>query len=196
MSKLIIPNITTLSYLVSCDSYANISNALEIWIKFTSYFSKEEVEYVNKFDEIPIDLIQVDELEKYLEIKKRMKLSKLLIKYKSRDCTQIEHDVVLDYMNNTSLTELVNSRLTEEEKNNAYSFLGNLETKSDLKKYIESKNGNYTELSIYDAYILYIAKEKLYNMRQSELNKKIRNDQIERGANLKKNLIKDFGHII
>ena len=46
MGKIIIPNTTTLLYPVSCDSYANVSNALEIWIKFTSYFSKEEIEYI------------------------------------------------------------------------------------------------------------------------------------------------------
>lgn len=194
MGKIIIPNTTTLSYPVSCDSYANVSNALEIWIKFTSYFSKEEIEYINELNQLPIYLIQADKIQKYLKIRERMELSKLLIKYKNRKCTQEEHDKVVDYMQNTSLRILVNSRVSEEEKKKVSLFLNDFETIGYLKKYIESKGNDYTELSIYDAYILFYAKEKLYNIEQSELNDKIRNEKIERASSLKKSLTKDYGH--
>ena len=133
MGKIIIPNITTLSYPVSCDSYANVSNALEIWIKFTSYFSKEEIEYINELNQLPIYLIQADKIQKYLKIRERMELSKLLIKYKNRKCTQEEHDKVVDYMQNTSLRNLVNSRVSEEEKKKVSLFLNDFETIEDLK---------------------------------------------------------------
>lgn len=194
MSKIIIPKAITLLYPVSCDSYANDSNALEVWIKFTSYFSKEEIDYINELNQFPIYLIQVDKIQKYLKIRERMELSKLLIKYENRDCTQDEHDKVVDYMQNTSLSNLVNSRVSEEEKEKASLFISGFETKDDLKKYIESKDDNYTELSIQYAYILFYAKEKLYNIRQSELNDKIKNGQIERNLSLKKSLARDYGH--
>ena len=194
MGKIIIPNTTTLSYPVSCDSYANVSNALEIWIKFTSYFSKEEIEYINELNQLPIYLILADKIQKYLKIREKMELSKLLIKYKNRKCTQEEHDKVVDYMQNTSLRNLVNSRVSEEEKEKVSLFLNDFETIGDLKKYIESKDNDYTELSIHDAYILFYAKEKLYNIEQSELNDKIRNEKIEKASSLKKSLIRDYGH--
>lgn len=194
MSKIIIPKAVTLLYPVSCDSYANVSNALEVWIKFTSYFSKEEIDYINELNQFPIYLIQVDKIQKYLKIRERMELSKLLIKYENRDCTQDEHDKVVDYMQNTPLSNLVNSRVSEEEKEKASLFISGFETKDDLKKYIESKDDNYTELSIQDAYILFYAKEKLYNIKQSELNDKIKNGQIERNSSLKKSLTRDYGH--
>lgn len=123
-----------------------------------------------------------------------MELSKLLIKYKNRKCTQEEHDKVVDYMQNTFLRNLVNSRVSEEEKKKVFLFLNNFETIRDLKKYIESKGNDYTELSIYDAYILFYAKEKLYNIEQSEINDKIRNEKIERASSLKKSLTRDYGH--
>ena len=133
MGKIVIPNTTTLSYPVSCDSYANLSNVLEIWIKFTSYLSKEEFEYINELNQLPIYLIQTDKIQKYLKIREKMELSKLLIKYKNRKCTQEEHDKVVYYMKNTSLKNLVNSRVSEEEKKKVSLFLNDFETIEDLK---------------------------------------------------------------
>lgn len=52
---------------------------------------------------------------------------------------------------------------------------------------------NYNNLTLVDAYILYEVKEIRYNKKTDELNNKIRNDQIERQINLKKNLVKDYG---
>lgn len=193
MGRIVIPDNTNLSYPVSCDSYANVRNALEIWIKFTG-LSKEEIDYINELNQFPIYLIDVDKIKKYLRIRERIEISKLLIKYKNKDCTQEEHDKVLDYMHNTSLRNLVNSRLSEEEKKKVRLILNDFETIDDLKKYIESKDNDYTELNIYDAYILFYAKEKLYSIEQIELNDKIRNEQIERASNLKKSLIRDYGH--
>lgn len=180
MSKIVLPNSTNLSYAVTCDSYANVHNALEIWIKFTG-LSKEEIDFINELNQFPIYLIDVDKIQKYLKIRERIELTKLLIKYKNRKCTQEEHDKVVDYMQNTSLRNLVNSGVSEEEKKKASLFLNDFETIGDLKKYIESQENDYTELSIYDAYILFYAKEKLYNIEQRE-------------SNLKKSLIRDFGH--
>lgn len=193
MSKIIIPK-NYLLYPVSCDSYPNISNALEIWIKFTSNFSKKEIDYINELNQFPINLIQVDKIQKYSKIREKMELSKLLVKYKNRDCTQEEHDKVVNYMHNTSLSNLVNSRVSEEEKGKASLILNDFETIEDLKKYIESKENDYTELSIYDAYVLFYAKEKLYNIKQSELNDKIKNEQKERISNLKRSLTRDYGN--
>ncbi len=87
-----------------------------------------------------------------------------------------------------------NSRVSEEEKGKAFLILNDFETIEDLKKYIESKENDYTELSIYDAYVLFYAKEKLYNIKQSELNDKIKNEQKERISNLKRSLTRDYGN--
>lgn len=196
MSKFVVPKTLTLLYPVLCDSYPNINNALEIWIKFTSNFSKEEIDYINELEQFPINLIQVDKVQKYLKIRERMELSKLLIKYKNRECTQEEHDKVVDYMHNTSLRNLVNSMVSEEVKEEVSLILDEFKTISDLKKYIESKDEYYTELSIYDAYVLFYAKERLYNIEQSDLNDEIKNKQIGRTISLKKSLARDYGYTI
>lgn len=101
--------------------------------KIYQLFSKEEIEYINELNQLPIYLIQADKIQKYLKIRERMELSKLLIKYKNRKCTQEEHDKVVDYMQNTSLSNLVNSRVSEEEKKKVSLFLNDFETIEDLK---------------------------------------------------------------
>lgn len=196
MSKIIIPKSVTLSYPVICDSYPNISNALEIWIKFTSIFSEEEINYINELNQTPLSLMQTDKIQEYLKIRERMELSKLLIKYKNRECTQEEHDRVVIFMRSTSLKSLVNSMISEEVKNEVSLILDELRTVDDLKRYIASKDGCYTELSIRDAYTLFSAKERLYNLEQSDLNNQIKNKQTANAINLKRSMIKDYGHTI
>ena len=48
MSKLIINNDISLKYPVVCDSYANMNNALDIWIKFSNYLTDEELLFMQK----------------------------------------------------------------------------------------------------------------------------------------------------
>lgn len=156
---------------ITCDSDANVHNALEIWIKFTGSFSETEIEFINELNQFPIYLIQVDKIKKYLEIRQRMELHKALINYRNDECTEEEINKIINYIQNTSLRNLVDSRISEEEKKTASLIINELVMIDDLKKYIESKDNNYTELSIYDAYILFHAKEKLYNIEQIELSK-------------------------
>ena len=186
MNEFILPKITKLSYCVSCDSYANISNALNVWIKFTGYFSEEEIAYINELDQIPLYLIEIDKIKIYWKLRERMELYKLLLKYKNKDCTPEEHDKVVAYMHNTSLRNLVNNSVSEEEKKRASLILNDLITIEDLRTYIKFKEKDYVELSIYDAYILFYAKEKLFNIEQIEFNEKIRNEQIKGTLKLKK----------
>ena len=63
----------------------------------------------------------------------------------------------------------------------------------ELEDYIKDKMSNYNSLTLVDAYILYEVREIRYNKKTDEINNKIRNDQIERQINLKKNLVKSYG---
>ena len=45
--------------------------------KIYQLFSKEEIEYINELNQLPIYLIQADKIQKYLKIRERMELSKL-----------------------------------------------------------------------------------------------------------------------
>jgi hypothetical protein len=132
-------------------------------------------------------------MEKYHNIKKQMVTSELLVKYKNKECTQEEHNQVVEFMH-TSLKEFVRSRLTEEELDSANIFIKTLEAKEQLQKYIDSQEANYMDLSIYNAYVLFIAKEKLYYLQQEATNEKIRSEQVERAIKLKKSLVRDYGH--
>lgn len=73
-----------------------------------------------------------------------------------------------------------------QKKKRASLILNDLITIEDLRTYIKFKEKDYVELSIYDAYILFYAKEKLFNVEQIEFNEKIRNEQIKGTLKLKK----------
>lgn len=116
MAKLIINNSNiSLSYLVISDSYANLENALDIWIKFTSYLKPDEVLLLEKLQNKNINSVPLDEINEYLKIKKQVAISELLLKYKKKECNKEEHDLAFNFMH-TSLTSFVRSRLTESDR--------------------------------------------------------------------------------
>ena len=125
-------------------------------------------------------------------IKKQIEISKLLLKYKEKQCTKEEYDQVVEFMH-TSLKNFVDNRITDEEKSMAKLIVSNLTTKQDLKEYIESNEGRYDSLNILTAYTLFIVKEKLYNIDHNELNKKIIIEKRNRELNLIRSLARDYG---
>lgn len=197
MAKLIINNSNTiLSYPVISDSYANLKNALDIWIKFTSYLKPEEILLLEQLENKNTNSNETEELDEYLRIKKQLKVSKLLLKYKNKECNKEEHDYVLNFMR-TSLKSFIQSRLTNEEQELSFRFISELETNDKLKEYVElHQKEPYEKLSIYNSYVLFNAKERLYYLEQKQLNEKITNAQIKNSINLRKNLVKDFGRSI
>ena len=194
MSKIIIDNdSTSLGYPVISDSCANLETALDIWIKFTGYIRPEELLFLQEVKDKNFDYISQNELDKYSRIKKQLTISKLLLKYKNKECTKEEHDQVLEFMH-TSLKLFIQSRLTDDEIELASEYIYKLETNDQLKKHIETKQKIYESLNIYESYILFEAKERLYYLEQKQLREKIRNDLKDKNTILKKNLIRDYGH--
>jgi hypothetical protein len=193
MAKLIIHNESTLLYPIISDSYANIDNALDIWMKFTSYLKPEELLFIDELKDKNISSISQSEMDKYNNIRKQIVTSELLVKYKNKECTQEEHNQVVEFMH-TYLKKFIKSRLTEEALDSANIFIETLETEEQLKKYINLQEVNYMDLNIYNAYVLFIAKEKLYYLQQKSINEKIRSEQFERAISLKRSLVRDYGH--
>ena len=108
MEKLIIKE-TPLLYPVKCELYANLDNELDIWIKFTSYLKPDEAILLENKD---VNSIQKNE---YLRIKNQLMISRLLLKYKNKNCSKEEYDLVTNFMNSMSLQTLIETKLTEEE---------------------------------------------------------------------------------
>lgn len=181
-----------LLYPIKSDSLANLHNALEIWIKFSKHLKPEEISLLKELDQIPISLVSRKNIEKYLEIKKQIDMSELLIKYKNRTCTCEEHEQVSEYLNQ-SLKKFVKNRLTEEELKLSNKCISKLETKQQLQEYIDANENNYEKLSICEAYTLFRAKEKKYRMNEQQLNEDIKNNQLENCNRLRKSLARDYG---
>jgi len=184
-----------LYYPVKCDSEANINNVLDIWMKFSNYLTTEELLFMDGLKNKELNALSQTELDKYYRIKKQLDFSKLLLKYKNKSCTREEHNFVLQFMN-TSLKEFVKSKVTKEQQESAERIISNLFEKKELEQYIELQQEQYDALSIYESYVLFIAKEKKYNEIQKETTEKIRNEQLDRAIRLKKNLIRDYGYNI
>ena len=183
-----------LYYPVKCDSEANINNALDIWMKFSNYLTTEELLFMDGLKNKKLNALSQTELDKYHRIKKQLDFSKLLLKYKNKSCTREEHNFVSQFMN-TSLKEFVKSKVTKEQQESAKRIISNLFEKKELEQYIELQQEQYDALSIYESYVLFIAKEKKYDV-QKETTEKIRNEQLERAIRLRKNLIRDYGYNI
>lgn len=195
MTKLIINNNEDiLLYPVKSDSFANISNVLDEWIRFLSYLKPEELLYLNELNSKILNELTTQEIEQYLKIKKQRAMSELFVKYRNRDCTKEEHDQVIKFMDN-SLKSFMRERLTEEEIKKSYILLGEFEqmSKSELNEYIDKQKNNYYNLNVFEAYILYEVREISYNRDNSELNDRIRSNQIERENKLRKSIIRNYG---
>lgn len=184
-----------LYYPVKCDSEANINNALDIWMKFSNYLTTEELLFMDGLKNKELNAFSQTELDKYHRIKKQLDFSNLLLKYKNKSCTREEHNFVSQFMN-TSLKEFVKSKVTKEQQESSKRIISNLFEKKELEQYIELQQEQYDALSIYEAYVLFIAKEKKYNEIQKETTEKIRNEQLEGAIRLRKNLIRDYGYNI
>lgn len=183
-----------LLYPVSSLSHANIDHTLDEWIRFLSYVSPDDESFLNKLNDKSLEQLTTDEIKKYLKIKEQKTMADLFIKYKNKACTRKEHDSVYKYMKN-SLEDFMKSKLTENELNESCKTLAVFRKKEilELEDYIKDKMSNYNSLTLVDAYILYEVREIRYNKKADEINNKIRNDQIERQINLKKNLVKSYG---
>ena len=183
-----------LLYPVSSLSHANIDHTLDEWIRFLSYVSPDDESFLNKLNGKSLEQLTTDEIKKYLKIKEQKTMADLFIKYKNKACTRKEHDSVYKYMKN-SLEDFMKSKLTENELNESCKTLAVFRKKEilELEDYIKDKMSNYNSLTLVDAYILYEVREIRYNKKTDEINNKIRNDQIERQINLKKNLVKSYG---
>lgn len=195
MTKLIINNNEDiLLYPVKSDSFANISNVLDEWIRFLSYLKPEELLYLNELNSKILNELTTQEIEQYLKIKKQRAMSELFVKYRNRDCTKEEHDQVIKFMDN-SLKSFMRERLTEEEIKKSYILLGEFEqmSKSELNEYIDKQKNNYYNLNVFEAYILYEVRKISYNRDNSELNDRIRSNQIERENKLRKSIIRNYG---
>ena len=140
-----------------------------------------------------LNTLSQTEFDTYHRIKNQLTFSKLLLKYKNKSCTREEHDFVSKYMD-TSLRYFVESKMSKEQQESAKKIVSDLFERKELEQYIELQQEQYNSLNIYECYILFIAKEKIYNEIQKETNEKIRNDQIERDIRLRKRLIRDYGY--
>ncbi|MBE6160761.1 MAG: hypothetical protein E7158_00870 [Firmicutes bacterium] len=57
-----------------------------------------------------------------------------------------------------------------------------------LEDYVESHQGIYESLSIYEAYVLFKSKERIYELMQLELREQMKNNLIENEGDIQRSL--------
>ncbi len=184
----------SMSYIVPVSYGSNIEDTLNEWIRFSSYLKPKELAFLKEVSKKQINQLAPNEIKKYNKIQNQKKLSKLFIKYKNQTCNQEEYDQVSKFMEN-SLESFMEKRLTKGEIKKSYTILSEFKKLSIeiLNEYIDEQMRKYKELSLFEAYILYKVKIIRYNKVNNETNDKIFNDKMEKGNNLRKKLIKDYG---
>lgn len=192
MEKLIIRK-TPLLYPVRGIEYLNVDSDIDIWIKFTSYLKPDETALLEKLENKNHDSIQRSEINEYSRIKNQLMISELFLKYKNKNCSKEEYDIVTRFMDSISLQTLIETKLTEEEIELASKSISKLETIEQLEEYIESQPKKFEELNAYESYTFLLAKEKLHNLNQDKVREQIKIEQARRSDNLIKALINDYG---
>jgi len=159
-------NLNNLTYDFTCDSYPNRKNALNIWIKFVNCFTDEELSILKECQNKSINEFTPELLSEYLKIKKQVYVSKLFLKYKNKNCNEEEYAAVQDFMNKNKLSAFIESKVDLNQKEQSINFITKLIQDNTIEKYIEIREKNYSELDIYESYVLFKAKETLYNINQ------------------------------
>lgn len=165
-------------------------NPLDEWFKWLLYHEKKN------FSGKRIEEMSLEEIQEYKKSLEQTKLAELFFKYGKKECTELEHDLVYNYMKNHSIEELMASKMNEKELSQAKILLEELKKLSSLeiKKYIHEKNSEYSNLSKIDAYVLHYISIFNYNKASTEATQKIIKQNKEKELKLRKSLYKDYGY--
>ena len=89
------------------------------WIKWLAYVPDFKKSGMEKINSKRVDELSCEELEEALSIRKQEKMLNLLSKVHSSDITEEEYKEVYDFIDNESLEDLMKSKLSEEEQQEA-----------------------------------------------------------------------------
>ena len=192
MKRIELPKNDGMDYVIT-GTHANID--IDIWIKFAGHFKNSELKFLDECKKKDIDDMTAEELDRYTKLSKQNKLANLFKKYKDKNCTKEEHDAVKKFMENHELDKFVSSRMTKEEKATTDKLISKL-TKDELKEFIDTNKDNYGNLSVFDAYVLFMAKEELYDIQTMEHVENTMKRQAEDAQHLRMKLERDFGPMV
>ena len=128
----------------------------EEWIKWLSYVPDFEIDGIDK----------------------QLKMSKLFEKYGTHNITESEYLEVYTYMKNNSVEDLMESKLTKEELEEARKYIKKYSSlsKEDLLYIISVGKTNYKIINMVEAYILHEISTFSYRKNVEDLDNEIKND--------------------
>lgn len=172
--------------------YSGSIDGMDVWIKFASYFKDSELSFLESLEGKDISKLSQSDFRKYYTLKGRMNISELLVKYKNKECTKEEYNCVSDFMEKTDVASFIRGRMSGKEKKDASKFVDGL-SKKELEEYITPRKDDFVNLSIYDAYVLLSAKERLYDIEHQESVECTMAEQSRSANHLRRSLLRDFG---
>ena len=162
------------------------------WERFANHYKDSEIEFLESIDGKNSVKLSIEEIDKLRELKQQMEVAKLLPKYHNHNCTVEEYDIVSDFYDEYSLATFMRSRLTREEIDNSNNIVDSLKD-NELEGFIKVNEENYDNLSVQETYTLYLANSRLKDIKDKELNDRIRREQFERDQALIRHLNRDYG---
>lgn len=152
----------------------NISPDIE-WIKWLNYepeFEKRRIEYLSSKNTTELSLQELEEISRYRKNKDMANLFKI---YGTSECSKEEAKQVYEYMQNTSIEELMLNKLTADEicyaKQEILKLSEMPEEQLRTKVKEEQQRDKYAQLSMVDSYILHIISNIDYARDIKDLNK-------------------------
>lgn len=185
-------NINDMAIIV--ESPANSNRIIDEWIRFMPTITEEGLKFIKQVDNQEIYFFDEKNYYKYLDYKEQLEFPDLFKKYKNNECTPIEKERVVEYINTRSLKELMQKRLGFVKLSILEANLSELK-ESGLDKIvtvINSLESHYNTLDLNDAYMLFCARELLYDKLINECMTKIEETKKEETKVLIKKYVSDL----
>ena len=144
------------------------------WMKWLTYIPDFKERQIKEINKKRIDELSCEELEIVLKSKKEDRMLDLLNKFNSNTIKEDEYIEIKNYMDNESIEDLMKSKLTDKELQDAMHNIKNyyyLSDKEIIKKVEHERQENiYSNLSMVDAYTFHLMLEIYYIIEMKKLD--------------------------
>lgn len=123
------------------------------WLNYIPDNERKEIEEISKKDVTELSSNELSNLKKF---KKQQEMAKIFARYITDDCRNEDILPVYDFMQKTSLENIMKSKLSKEELDKAEKLIGEYSKLdyTDLDIWVKEKREQYQTLSMIEAYAL------------------------------------------
>ena len=162
----------------------------KVWKKFLAYLTPKEAMLSCSLS----NSSSIEEMKEIASIRERLRVASLLDDYIKGNLNDKDFNFVKSFFDRNKLRGFVRERM-DEQLISTISFISSMKTEENISNYIDVKEKDYDKLDINEAYILFEAKEYLYEKRVIKSNQDLYDRKANEESDLHRHLIRDYGRI-